>query len=97
MSQKTVVYPGTFDPITNGHLSILNRALKIFDFSPDTAALYAVPVRQVSVLPAASFRSCLTTGTLAVQLTVPPAGPVGDFHPQVTAPCRAHNKKGSKK
>jgi pantetheine-phosphate adenylyltransferase len=31
MSQKKVVYPGTFDPITNGHLSIVNRALKIFD------------------------------------------------------------------
>ncbi len=31
MSQKTAVYPGTFDPITNGHLSIVNRALKIFD------------------------------------------------------------------
>jgi pantetheine-phosphate adenylyltransferase len=28
---KTVIYPGTFDPITNGHLSILTRALKIFD------------------------------------------------------------------
>ena len=31
MSQSTAVYPGTFDPITNGHLSIVNRALKIFD------------------------------------------------------------------
>ena len=31
MSGKTAVYPGTFDPITNGHLSIVNRALKIFD------------------------------------------------------------------
>ncbi|MBN1105510.1 MAG: pantetheine-phosphate adenylyltransferase [Deltaproteobacteria bacterium] len=31
MSDKTAVYPGTFDPITNGHLSILTRALKIFD------------------------------------------------------------------
>jgi len=31
MSERIVVYPGTFDPITNGHLSILNRALKIFD------------------------------------------------------------------
>ena len=31
MSERTVVYPGTFDPITNGHLSIVNRALKIFD------------------------------------------------------------------
>lgn len=31
MSQKTAIYPGTFDPITNGHLSIVNRALEIFD------------------------------------------------------------------
>lgn len=25
------VYPGTFDPITNGHVDIINRALKLFD------------------------------------------------------------------
>jgi pantetheine-phosphate adenylyltransferase len=31
MKGKVAVYPGTFDPITNGHLSIVNRALKIFD------------------------------------------------------------------
>jgi pantetheine-phosphate adenylyltransferase len=31
MKKKTIIYPGTFDPITNGHLSILTRALKIFD------------------------------------------------------------------
>ena len=31
MNEKVAVYPGTFDPITNGHLSIVNRALKIFD------------------------------------------------------------------
>ncbi len=28
---NTAVYPGSFDPITNGHLSILRRALTIFD------------------------------------------------------------------
>ena len=28
---KIAVYPGSFDPITNGHLDILDRALKIFD------------------------------------------------------------------
>lgn len=28
---KTAIYPGTFDPITKGHIDIVNRALKIFD------------------------------------------------------------------
>ncbi len=31
MSEKLAVYPGTFDPITYGHLDILERAAKIFD------------------------------------------------------------------
>jgi len=31
MSSKVVIYPGTFDPITNGHISVVSRALKIFD------------------------------------------------------------------
>ena len=28
---KTAVYPGTFDPATNGHVDIIERALKLFD------------------------------------------------------------------
>ena len=28
---KIAVYPGTFDPITNGHIDIIKRALNIFD------------------------------------------------------------------
>lgn len=28
---KTVIYPGTFDPITNGHVDIVHRASKLFD------------------------------------------------------------------
>jgi pantetheine-phosphate adenylyltransferase len=28
---KTALYPGTFDPITKGHLDIIKRALKLFD------------------------------------------------------------------
>ena len=33
MTQATTiaVYPGTFDPITNGHLDILERAMRLFD------------------------------------------------------------------
>jgi len=28
---KSAVYPGTFDPVTNGHIDIIERALKLFD------------------------------------------------------------------
>jgi pantetheine-phosphate adenylyltransferase len=28
---RTGIYPGTFDPITNGHLDIINRAAKVLD------------------------------------------------------------------
>src|SRR3989338_8209578 len=28
---KLAIYPGSFDPVTNGHLDVLKRALKIFD------------------------------------------------------------------
>jgi pantetheine-phosphate adenylyltransferase len=31
MGDRTAVYPGSFDPITYGHLDILYRGLKIFD------------------------------------------------------------------
>jgi pantetheine-phosphate adenylyltransferase len=31
MNGRTAIYPGTFDPITNGHVSIINRGLQIFD------------------------------------------------------------------
>jgi len=31
MSDKTAVYPGSFDPFTNGHLDVVDRALSIFD------------------------------------------------------------------
>ena len=28
---KIAIYPGSFDPVTNGHLDVLKRALRIFD------------------------------------------------------------------
>ena len=49
---KTAVYPGSFDPITNGHLSILNRSLDIFDriivavaVNPDKKPLFSLEER----------------------------------------------------
>lgn len=31
MTQLTGLYPGTFDPITNGHLDVIGRAVKLVD------------------------------------------------------------------
>jgi len=28
---RTVIYPGSFDPITNGHLDVIQRAARLFD------------------------------------------------------------------
>ena len=39
MPEKTAIYPGTFDPITLGHLDILQRASKLFDHVIITLAI----------------------------------------------------------
>ena len=31
MPRRTAIYPGSFDPLTNGHLAIIYRGLKVFD------------------------------------------------------------------
>jgi pantetheine-phosphate adenylyltransferase len=56
MSGKTAIYPGTFDPLTNGHLSILNRALKIFDkliiavlINPKKTPLFSLDERKMMI------------------------------------------------
>ncbi len=49
---KIAVYPGTFDPITNGHIDIIKRSLKIFDhviiavaLNPKKAPMFKVSER----------------------------------------------------
>jgi len=70
--------------------------LKMFAFSSDTAASYAVCVRRARILPAASFRFRLTVGHPCRLANAPPVGCVEGLHLQVRAPCRAHkNKKGA--
>ena len=29
--KKIAIYPGSFDPITNGHIDLIKRAAKLFD------------------------------------------------------------------
>ena len=31
MKKKSVIYPGTFDPVTNGHVDLAERASRLFD------------------------------------------------------------------
>jgi len=35
--RKKAIYPGTFDPLTNGHLNIIQRACKLFDMQERVA------------------------------------------------------------
>jgi len=49
---KVAVYPGTSDPITNGHVDIIKRGSRIFDeiivlvaYNPDKSALFTVEER----------------------------------------------------
>ena len=51
-SPRTAIYPGTFDPITNGHLDLVRRALSMFDqlivavgYNPEKSQLFTVNER----------------------------------------------------
>ncbi len=53
MKKKIAIYPGTFDPITNGHIDIVDRARKMFDEviisiaqNPDKKPLFSVEERK---------------------------------------------------
>ncbi|MCX5838462.1 MAG: adenylyltransferase/cytidyltransferase family protein, partial [Deltaproteobacteria bacterium] len=50
--KKIAVYPGSFDPITNGHVDIIKRGLRMFDelivliaHNPNKKALFTVEER----------------------------------------------------
>jgi len=50
--KKIAVYPGSFDPITYGHVDIITRGLRMFDeliilvaYNPNKASLFSVQER----------------------------------------------------
>lgn len=58
---KIAVYPGTFDPITNGHVDIVKRGSRIFDeiivlvaYNPGKSALFTVEERMQMIREALS-------------------------------------------
>ena len=53
MKKITAIYPGTFDPVTNGHLDLIERGSKIFDRlvvailrNPDKEPLFTLAERR---------------------------------------------------
>lgn len=53
---RTAIYPGSFDPITNGHLDLMKRALSLFDRlvvaiadNPDKEYLFTTQEREQMV------------------------------------------------
>lgn len=64
---KIAVYPGTFDPVTYGHIDIIERALTIFDkvivaVSEDSQKkpLFSVKERMEMIADAAKYNSKVT-------------------------------------
>ena len=52
MNGRVAIYPGTFDPMTNGHMSIIKRGLEIFDrliiailYNPNKKPLFSIEER----------------------------------------------------
>ena len=53
---RAAIYPGSFDPLTNGHLSLIHRALRVFDRvivavldNPRKTPLFAVDERKALI------------------------------------------------
>ena len=54
---RTAVYPGSFDPITNGHADLVRRSLQVFDrvvvavaFNPNKDAAWFTPDERVAMI-----------------------------------------------
>ncbi|WP_394242648.1 pantetheine-phosphate adenylyltransferase [Vibrio astriarenae] len=65
---KKVIYPGTFDPVTNGHLDIITRAADMFDHivigvaaSPSKNTMFSLEERVDLVRQATAHISNVTT------------------------------------
>jgi pantetheine-phosphate adenylyltransferase len=56
MPKRTAIYPGSFDPLTNGHLAIIQRGLKVFDRlvvavanNPEKRPMFSVEERKAMI------------------------------------------------
>jgi pantetheine-phosphate adenylyltransferase len=71
MNMRRAIFPGSFDPLTNGHLDIIERSLPLFDeviiavlYNPDKKPMFSVEDRCAmieDVLRAIESRGCRLT------------------------------------
>lgn len=80
------VYPGSFDPITNGHIDILQRALKVFDEvivlvadNPNKKSRFSVEERIQMIKEATKDMKCVKVDSTS-GLTVDYANSVNSKH-----------------
>ena len=69
LSMRRAIYPGSFDPVTNGHLDIIERGCKLFDeiiiailMNPDKQPFFSIEERRdmlEQVLQTIEQRNCV--------------------------------------
>jgi pantetheine-phosphate adenylyltransferase len=72
---RRAIYPGSFDPVTSGHLDIIERASRLFDeivvavlVNPNKVAMFSIEervtiLREVIVAQAANFQAQIMVDT----------------------------------
>ncbi len=80
------VYPGTFDPITNGHVDIIKRALKLFDkvivavgVNAKKSPLFSLKERKEMI------KECFANQASRVEVAEVPSGLLVEFAAQQNA------------
>ncbi len=75
MPKRSAIYPGSFDPLTNGHLAIIQRGLNVFDrlvvavaSNPDKHPLFSADERRNLIREALSAEPSVS-GSVAVTVT----------------------------
>jgi len=66
---RKALYPGTFDPVTNGHLDIIDRALELFDGLVVAVAENPQKKPLFSLAERAEFLRKLLAGKPAIEIT----------------------------
>ncbi len=67
--EKTVIYPGTFDPLTHGHVQLVQRALRLFDHVILAIAASAAKAPLLSLAEREELAKTVFAAYPAVQVT----------------------------